>query len=252
VEPGGAGDGPKTGEASGCGVSRVTPRPARWRELAWPDLWAAAGVMLAGQVTAYVVALVVSRVLGGFSHTAAALGNLALPVVLALGGLRLISRANGLRWRETAALALDFRTGDWVYPVLYLLIVLPASFAVAVLIERLGLTVGEVHKALLTHPVTMVAGFTLVPLGEELWGRGLVYGALRRWGPWVAVPGTAVLTAVVHLDPAQVLATLPGMFALSWLRWRTGRLAPCVAAHAANNFTLAVLLSLALRLGLSA
>jgi hypothetical protein len=207
--------------------------------------------MFAGQTAATVLTVVLSRIVGGFSYTAAALGNLALPVVLALGGLCLISRANGLRWRETAALALDFQAGDWVYPVLYLLIVLPASFGMAALIERLGLTVGEVHKALLTHPVTMVAGFTLVPLGEELWGRGLVYGALRRWGPRVAVPGTAVLTAAVHLDPAQVLATLPGMFALSWLRWRTGRLAPCVAAHTANNLALAVLFSLALRLGFS-
>lgn len=75
----------------------------------------------------------------------------------------------------------------------------------------------------------------LVPIGEEVFFRGLVYGALRRWG----VPLAAALSAfffsavhqqIVHFLPIFILGVI-----LALLYERTGSLLPSMLVHAVNN-----------------
>jgi sodium transport system permease protein len=82
-----------------------------------------------------------------------------------------------------------------------------------------------------------VAAVALVPaLCEELLVRGVVLPSLLvRSGPAAAVVISAVVFAVIHLDPYRTLFTLVLGLALGLLRVRTGSLVACMAAHAVLN-----------------
>lgn len=76
----------------------------------------------------------------------------------------------------------------------------------------------------------------LVPIGEEVFFRGLVYGGLRlRWGVAVGALVSAAFFAAVH---TQVVHALP-IFALGLLLAlayeRTESLVPAMVAHGINN-----------------
>jgi membrane protease YdiL (CAAX protease family) len=93
-------------------------------------------------------------------------------------------------------------------------------------------------------PRVLMAGISVLiaPLAEELFFRGLLFGALRaRYGFWTAGLLSSALFAAVHLSAVHVLPlTVLGM-ALCWLYERTGSLWSSVAMHALNNaFVLAV------------
>ena len=78
----------------------------------------------------------------------------------------------------------------------------------------------------------------LAPLAEELLFRGWIFGSLRaRFSAGVTILATAVLFAVVHMDPTgfyPVAVLAPG-FILSVIRERTGSVKPAVLAHALYN-----------------
>lgn len=76
----------------------------------------------------------------------------------------------------------------------------------------------------------------VVPIGEEVFFRGLVYGGLRaRWGVPAAMLASAVFFTAVHV---QIVHALPifvlGLF-LAMLYERTGSLVSSVVTHGLNN-----------------
>jgi membrane protease YdiL (CAAX protease family) len=76
----------------------------------------------------------------------------------------------------------------------------------------------------------------VVPIGEEVFFRGFVYGGLRaRWGIWPAAVTSALFFAVVHTQLVHGLPIflLGVLFAVLYAR--TGSLLPPIVAHAANN-----------------
>ncbi len=74
------------------------------------------------------------------------------------------------------------------------------------------------------------------PLVEELFFRGLVLRALLpRYGAPVAIVVSAVLFALAHFESVQLPGLLGFGAVLGVLAWRTGRLGPGIAAHAAFN-----------------
>ncbi len=78
----------------------------------------------------------------------------------------------------------------------------------------------------------------LAPLAEELLFRGWIFGSLRaRFSAGVTILATAVLFAVVHMDPTGLypVAVLAPGFILSVIRERTGSVKPAVLAHAIYN-----------------
>ncbi len=80
-------------------------------------------------------------------------------------------------------------------------------------------------------------GFSLVPAVTEEWlCRGILFSSLeRRWGARATVFTTAAVFALLHCDALQSPpAFLMGLF-LGAIRWRTGSVLPCMAAHAVNN-----------------
>ncbi len=84
----------------------------------------------------------------------------------------------------------------------------------------------------------VLAAVVVIPLGEELFFRGLLLrGFLLRYGPRTALVLTSLLFAVVHFNPWG----LPGIFLvgilLGWLVLRSGSLWPACLGHALYNLT---------------
>ena len=77
----------------------------------------------------------------------------------------------------------------------------------------------------------------LAPLGEELVFRGAVLKSLLQWkqNPWVGIVISAILFALIHMNPAQMPhAFLVGLL-LGWMYWRTDSIVPGVVYHWVNN-----------------
>jgi membrane protease YdiL (CAAX protease family) len=77
----------------------------------------------------------------------------------------------------------------------------------------------------------------LAPLAEEMVFRGAILRCLLRWkqNPWVGIAISALLFAVVHMNPAQMPhAFLIGLL-LGWMYWRTDSIVPGVVYHWVNN-----------------
>lgn len=77
----------------------------------------------------------------------------------------------------------------------------------------------------------------LAPLAEEMVFRGAVLRSLLRWkeNPWIGIVISAVLFALIHMNPAQMPhAFLIGLL-LGWLYYRTDSIVPGVVYHWVNN-----------------
>ena len=77
----------------------------------------------------------------------------------------------------------------------------------------------------------------LAPLAEELVFRGAVLKSLLQWkqNPWVGIVISAILFALIHMNPAQMPhAFLVGLL-LGWMYWRTDSIVPGVVYHWVNN-----------------
>jgi membrane protease YdiL (CAAX protease family) len=86
----------------------------------------------------------------------------------------------------------------------------------------------------------------LAPLAEELVFRGAVLRALLRWNSrhWVGISISALLFALIHMNPAQMPhAFLIGLL-LGWMYYRTDSIVPGVVYHWVNNTVAYVLFNL--------
>ena len=76
----------------------------------------------------------------------------------------------------------------------------------------------------------------VVPIGEEVFFRGLVYGGLRlRWGAVVGALASAVFFTAVHLQVVHALPIFTLGVLLAVLYGRTGSLLPGMVVHGINN-----------------
>ncbi|MDR7417353.1 MAG: CPBP family intramembrane glutamic endopeptidase [Armatimonadota bacterium] len=87
-------------------------------------------------------------------------------------------------------------------------------------------------------PVTwlLVLLCVVVPIGEEIFFRGFVYGGLRvRWGAPLALLASSTFFAAVHLQIVHgfPIFLLGVVFAVAY--HRTGSLVPAIVAHGVNN-----------------
>ena len=78
----------------------------------------------------------------------------------------------------------------------------------------------------------------LAPLSEEIVMRGAILKELlksEKLGVWAAITISALMFALIHMNPVQMPhAFLIGLL-LGWMYWRTGSILPGVAYHWANN-----------------
>lgn len=96
----------------------------------------------------------------------------------------------------------------------------------------------EQLEGLMSVPGGYMVIALLPPVVEEMVFRGCVLRALLQWKPrrrWLMIALSALVFALIHLNPAQMPhAFLIGLL-LGWLYMRTGSIVPGVAYHWANN-----------------
>lgn len=97
--------------------------------------------------------------------------------------------------------------------------------------------VGRLFEAPLGDRIAIALVATLLaPLCEEVAFRGYLQRTLAiRRGPLVAVAASALLFAVLHLDPIRFPALIVLGLVFGWLSWRSGSTWSSVVAHAVNN-----------------
>jgi membrane protease YdiL (CAAX protease family) len=152
----------------------------------------------------------------------------------------LLRRVVGAKWERKLALRWP---GRW--QLIFTAAAIPALIYLGDGIEHLARNVlpnmGEqrgLHKAIAELP--WWAGVLLIAvgpaLGEELFFRGFLgRGLIGRYGPWVGIPLTASLFALVHLDPPIVVALSVVAVAIHWAYWMTRSLWVSIVWHFANN-----------------
>jgi membrane protease YdiL (CAAX protease family) len=201
-----------------------------------------------GSVQALVVALLLP--LGILAQARAPLAGLVwteifvflLPAVLLAHGLGLAPRP-WLRLRAAPAPAVLFGAvvglaGWFLGSALY---GAARALAPAHLVRALDLS--RLFEGPLTEQLAFAAAAGIVaPLCEEVAFRGHLAAAFHaRHRPAFAIGVTALLFALLHLDPIRAPALLLLGATYGWLAWRTGSIWPAVAAHATNNATAAAI-----------
>ncbi|SDD31576.1 hypothetical protein SAMN04489747_0685 [Auraticoccus monumenti] len=174
------------------------------------------------------------------------LRGLALYAVSALGPLGGFAAAVALRVRDVRAFGLRRVSGRWLL----------VSVAIGIGVIVLNLLVTAAVVTLFPPPENIQAGYqaaatggalsflgalvlgaVLVPIGEELFFRGVLTNGLARYGPWVAVLVSSTVFAVAHgINYVLPVAFVVGVIGALLLR-RTGSLWPGVVVHAVNNLS---------------
>ncbi|SFG46944.1 hypothetical protein SAMN05421678_10682 [Actinopolymorpha cephalotaxi] len=172
---------------------------------------------------------------------------------LSLAGVPLLAsrrRGNGPR----SDLALWFRPVDVVIGlVACLTVLLVAALILLATIAVTGSTptsaLGDVagHANAHWQVVALAVMALCAAFMEEVHFRGMWWSALRRrgLGAWPTLLVTAVLFALVHLEPARILLLFGAGLAAGYVRMRSDRLGPAIVTHLLVNLLAAAsLLSL--------
>ncbi len=173
-----------------------------------------------------------------------------LPAYVAIVRYRLPLTALGLRstrwirWSVLGALAAAVvvplaTTSEYLAVYLLGLIEGPAQAAARAAAEHLDDPLQPVMDSLSGIAPTawlLILLAVAVPIGEEIFFRGFVYGGLRnRWGMIVATLGSATFFAAVHMQIVHALPIFILGLALALLYERTRSLVPPMVVHALNN-----------------
>jgi membrane protease YdiL (CAAX protease family) len=258
------------GEEPAPGASTAAPRdsavpavPATPRQ-GWAWMTIAVLGFLAGQVVSAVLLVIVASV-NGHLHDLASLSGRAVPpawVVVSglvglwigfVGAVLVASRSSGTG-DVRRDMGLSFRAVDFlVGPLLGLacqLVLLPALYlplehVVPHLSQRLEQPAKHLTGGFPGADLAVIAVLTvlIVPIVEETVFRGLfLRGALRAFagagrvlGPGLATVVTGIVFALAHFEALQILGLAAFGVVLSVVAYRSGRLGPCVTAHATFN-----------------
>lgn len=104
--------------------------------------------------------------------------------------------------------------------------------------EMVDETEQQLSDLMLLGPAGYIVIALLPPVVEEMVFRGCVLHSLLKWRPqrrWLMIGVSALVFALIHLNPAQMPhAFLIGLL-LGWMYARTGSIVPGVVYHWVNN-----------------
>ncbi|MCI4397732.1 MAG: CPBP family intramembrane metalloprotease [Acidobacteria bacterium] len=158
---------------------------------------------------------------------------------LALIGPSLLLFRGKAEWRR----AIPFLpvTGRKAWPTVPLLAGASMAAIGVALAESLFIAEGPMQRGLREgvlrySPPLRLALFAIAPaLLEEAFFRGILLACLRSWGRFWACATSAVIFALFHLNPEQMVPVLILGGALAFATWETGSLWPAVLGHAFHN-----------------
>ncbi|MDR7038246.1 membrane protease YdiL (CAAX protease family) [Methylobacterium sp. BE186] len=175
--------------------------------------------------------------------------DILLQVNLVLLVLLTVIWRHGSGWRERLALDRTRPNGMRARHLLLVLLLWPILHITWVTgtAEAFGATFAQGVKLSPTLSAASVAAWLayvviVAPAAEELLIRGEIFAQARGFlPPALAILVTALLFALAHISAwglARPVSLLPLALMLGWLRWRTGRLWPCIALHGWSNLAL--------------
>jgi membrane protease YdiL (CAAX protease family) len=173
------------------------------------------------------------------------LSALLLPALVAGAGSNLRPRTVLLLARRPSAAQarLGLAVGVGGFFVAGGLMALTSALLPARWVELFDLTKLFDRPPLERAALSLVAS-TIAPFCEEVAFRGYLLTAARtRHSAPVAVGMSALLFALMHLDPVRFPALLVLGSIFGWLAWRAGSIWPAILAHATNNTIGAVLVA---------
>jgi membrane protease YdiL (CAAX protease family) len=178
------------------------------------------------------------------------LGRTGVQLLWIAGSLFVASRTFRMGLRRGLGLSMRHWLYDSLRGIVGYLAVIPICIglqaATAEVLLRLAPETVRIHPVLRQLPdlappwllLVMFSTVVLAPVAEEVFFRGLVQSALRRYThrPWLSVLATSAVFAAVHM---QQLQDVPALFALSvalgYNYERCGRLYPSMLIHALFN-----------------
>jgi membrane protease YdiL (CAAX protease family) len=200
------------------------------------ESWGALGWLLLISFSIGGVALVVAGGKVG-SHSLGQLVGTALAseigILLTIWWVR--RRAGTLRWPGIAL------RGPWekwqLYALLPVLALAQDLLLSAVSLLHLPSPNDKIYQQMAHYPALLFGmGCFAAPVLEEVFFRGiLLKGLLRNYRPAVAIGQSALLFGLVHMSPAQSIATALMGALLGWLYYRTRSLGLCIGLHVLNN-----------------
>ncbi len=229
-------------EALARGVSLRIPRWGLW-DVTW------------GLIAAFVVSLVAAVVLYALD---APIGvqvvvGVSTPWIVLAGWPLLTTTLRGNGPRIDLGLSLSWRDVGWgaLGGVVALFAAGIAASITQIFVPDLTSTAADAADEIQDSGRLVIVVFSLMvmvgaPIVEELFFRGLFYGAVRKAGAsalWTIVI-TAVVFAGFHVEPLRFFVLLPTALVLGWVRWKTGSTAAAMVTHGLVNAPGAILLLL--------
>lgn len=96
----------------------------------------------------------------------------------------------------------------------------------------------ELFNSLLASPMGFVSLVFIAPISEEIVFRGAILNAFNtKTNKWLAIFISALLFALVHFNPAQILHAFIMGLMLGWVYFETKSVVPCMLIHIINNGT---------------
>jgi membrane protease YdiL (CAAX protease family) len=144
-------------------------------------------------------------------------------------------RAGSLRWPGLAW------QGPWekwqLYALLPALVLAQDALLSVVSLLHLPSPNDKIYQEMARYPALLFGvGCFAAPVLEEFFFRGiLLKGLLRNYRPAVAIAQSALLFGLMHMSPAQSIATALMGALLGWLYYRTGSVRLCIGLHMLNN-----------------
>jgi membrane protease YdiL (CAAX protease family) len=236
----------------------VPPGPPR----AWPAIIGALLINIGGGVIGSLLAIIVA-VLGLVMGAPAggvrkgivravhepwfAALNVALASLVMILLVMLVVHASRRPWRERLGLGsgrVPARELPWL--VLGAIGALGVGAVAMLALHRIGLLpdackadrmdVALAGGTLAAKIALVLCGSVVVGVAEELNTRGYLQRALlRRWRPGPAIAVTAVIFALLHGAPAQIVYVLPISFFLGYVAWRADSILPGMVCHMSVN-----------------
>ncbi|MEK3806079.1 type II CAAX endopeptidase family protein [Bacillus sp. FSL H8-0547] len=212
------------------------------KEPGWPEI----GIM---GLVYFVLVLGVAQIINWTTEDASVISGISFAALSGLAGLGAFLAAYVLRIRSREAFGIRGTSVRWLLAGIGFgigVLVFTRVFALIMYyIGFTGSTQSSYESAASGGTLAFIAQFLMIavltPLGEEFAFRAVLTNALKKYGPWISIIGSALIFATVHgLNEVWLYAFVTGL-AAGYLFYRTGSVWPGVIVHATYNGSITIL-----------
>ncbi|MCD7034112.1 CPBP family intramembrane metalloprotease [Metabacillus sp. GX 13764] len=213
----------------------------------WPEI----GIM---GLAYFIIVIGIAQIINSYTEDSSVLSGISFAALSGIAGLGAFLAAYVLRIRSASAFGIRRTSARWLLAGIGFGIgVLLFSLIVGLIMSNIGYSGNNTQAAYqsaagggtLAFIVQFLMIAVLTPLGEEFAFRAVLANALKKYGPWICIVGSAFIFAMVHgLNEIWPAAFATGL-ATGYLFYRTGSVWPGVIVHATYNGSITILTAIA-------